>query len=68
VTAKNKAARELARLRWKDSTPEERSAQVPRNGGRPRKYPVVCSRYHAHRFSPYTGRCPCGYVRPLPGG
>lgn len=28
-----------------------------------RKYPP-CERYHSHRFSPSTGRCPCGYVRP----
>lgn len=32
-------------------------------GGRPRQYPR-CQRYSAHRFSPATGRCPCGYSRP----
>jgi hypothetical protein len=31
-------------------------------GGRPRQYPP-CSRYDAHRFSPKTGRCPCGFNR-----
>jgi hypothetical protein len=31
--------------------------------GRPRLYPP-CERYGAHRFSPKTGRCPCGYERP----
>jgi len=28
-----------------------------------RKYPR-CPRYGSHRFSPYTGRCPCGFQRP----
>ena len=30
-----------------------------------RKYPP-CPRYknRSHRFSPVTGRCPCGYVKP----
>jgi hypothetical protein len=30
-----------------------------------RKYPN-CYRYknHSHRFSPKTGRCACGYVKP----
>jgi len=32
-------------------------------GGRPRQYPK-CKRYGAHRFSPTTQRCPCGFVRP----
>jgi len=41
--------------------PEERSRQVPRNRGRPRKYPR-CPSYGSHRFSP-RGRCPCGYQR-----
>jgi ribosomal protein L37E len=31
--------------------------------GRPRQFPV-CERYGAHRFSPKTKRCPCGYQRP----
>ena len=31
-------------------------------GGMPRKFPR-CPRYGSHRFSPNTGRCPCGYVR-----
>jgi hypothetical protein len=34
-------------------------------GGRPRQFDP-CPRYknHAHRFSPTTGRCACGYRRP----
>jgi ribbon-helix-helix CopG family protein len=31
-------------------------------GGRPRQYPP-CNRYGAHRFSPKTNRCPCGFQR-----
>ena len=32
------------------------------HGGRPRQFPR-CPKYGAHRFSPKTGRCPCGYQR-----
>jgi hypothetical protein len=28
-----------------------------------RKY-TRCKRYGSHRFSPTTGRCPCGYHKP----
>src|SRR5207244_1575459 len=31
-------------------------------GGRPRQFPP-CPRYGAHRFSPKTQRCPCGFQR-----
>jgi hypothetical protein len=33
-----------------------------------RKYPL-CPRYknRSHRFSPVTGRCPCGYLKPVSG-
>jgi hypothetical protein len=31
-------------------------------GGRPRQFPP-CNRYGAHRFSPKTNRCPCGFQR-----
>jgi len=41
----------------------ERAKHVPRSGGPPRKYPK-CPRYGSHRFSPTTGRCPCGFYRP----
>jgi len=34
-----------------------------RLGGRPRQFPP-CTKYGAHRFSPTTGRCPCGFRRP----
>jgi hypothetical protein len=73
----NKAASDLAKLRWSKMTKKERSEQakerwskvptkrrsamVGRNGGRPRQYPP-CPRYSAHRFSK-SGRCPCGYTR-----
>lgn len=33
-------------------------------GGRPRKYPP-CELYGSHTFSPYTGKCPCGFHRPV---
>lgn len=56
------AASVLARKRWKNIPPELRRAMMPR-GGRPRIYPK-CPRYSAHRFSPVTDRCPCGYYRP----
>src|ERR1700757_3371819 len=60
---KNIHASQLARQRWARVPISERSAQVPRSGGRPRKYPK-CPRYGSHRFSPTTGRCPCGFYRP----
>lgn len=64
---KNRAARSLAKLRWSRIPKQERAALVPKNGGKPRIYPVRCTRGYAngaHRFSPYTGRCPCGYQKP----
>jgi len=54
---------ELARQRWAKVPKHERAKQVPKSGGRPRKYPK-CPRYGSHTFSPTTGRCPCGYRRP----
>lgn len=56
----NKAASELAKLRWSRCPPEERSKHVGHTGGRQRIYPQ-CPRYRAHRFT--NDRCPCGYVR-----
>jgi hypothetical protein len=56
----NKAAADLARSRWRKIPKKQRSAMVPRNGGRPRVYPQ-CPRYSAHRFT--NDRCPCGYTR-----
>src|SRR6266436_3268138 len=61
--AKNIHASKLARQRWAKVPVNERAKQVPRSGGRPRTYPK-CPRYGSHRFSPRTGRCPCGYKRP----
>src|SRR5712671_7500070 len=61
--AKNIHASKLARQRWAKVPVNERSKQVPRSGGRPRTYPN-CPRYGSHRFSPRTGRCPCGFTRP----
>ncbi len=61
---KNIHASELARRRWSKVPKNERAKQVPRSGGRPRKYPK-CPRYGSHRFSPGTGRCPCGFSRPV---
>jgi hypothetical protein len=59
---KNIYASKLARQRWAKVPISERADQVPRSGGRPRKYPK-CPRYGSHRFSPRTGRCPCGFSR-----
>jgi hypothetical protein len=59
---KNIHAAKLARSRWARIPKAERSRYVPRTGGRPREYPH-CRRYGSHRFSPKTGRCPCGYNR-----
>jgi len=61
--AKNIYASKLAHQRWAKIPVSERAKQVPRTGGRPRKYPQ-CPRYGSHRFSPKTGRCPCGFSRP----
>jgi hypothetical protein len=39
----------------------------PRKPGRPPRYPQKCTQGYpngSHRFSPKTGRCPCGYQRP----
>jgi hypothetical protein len=55
-----KAASDMAHKRWNKIPKKLRSAMVPRNGGRPRKYPQ-CVRYKAHRF--VDDRCPCGFVR-----
>ena len=59
-----KIASEISHARWSKMSKAERSKAVPRSGGgfKPRKYPP-CPRYSSHRFSPTTGRCPCGYVR-----
>jgi hypothetical protein len=65
--AKNIYASKLAQQRWAKIPVSERSNFVPRSGGRPRKYPECPrygSRYGSHRFSPRTGRCPCGFTRP----
>ena len=61
----NEAAALMAMKRWKGIPKELRAAMMPRNGGRPRKYAVRCTRYPEHHFSPKTQRCPCGYVRDL---
>src|ERR1700693_775199 len=61
---KNINAVELARHRWSKVPKDERAKQVPRSGGRPRKYPK-CPRYGSHRFSPKTRRCPCGFFQPF---
>lgn len=53
---------ELAKLRWKRIPKKERAKHVPTTGGPKRKFPP-CERYGNHRFSPTTGRCPCGYIR-----
>ena len=63
---KNTHAAELARHRWAKVPKSERRqtrATFHDSGGRPRKYPK-CPRYGSHRFSPTTGRCPCGFHRP----
>jgi hypothetical protein len=54
---RSKSAAKLAAVRA-----NLRKAQAAR-----RKYPL-CPRYknRSHRFSPVTGRCPCGYVEPVP--
>jgi hypothetical protein len=61
----NKAAADLARRRWKGIPKKQRSAMVPRNGGRPRTYPP-CPKYGSHRFAVHADgidRCPCGQTR-----
>ena len=60
---KNPAAVALAKYRWEKIPKSERSKLVPRTGGGKRKY-SPCSRYRSHVFSPKTGRCPCGFIRP----
>jgi len=56
-------ASELGRKRWAGIPKSRRRTLMPRSTGRPRLYPP-CSRYRAHTFSPDSGRCPCGFVRP----
>jgi hypothetical protein len=56
-------ASKLVSARWARLSKLERSKQVPRTGGKPRKYPP-CKRYAYHSFSPLTRRCPCGFTRP----
>ena len=60
MTKINEAAQRMAKKRWRGIPEADRSALVPRNGGRPRQYPK-CPRYSAHRFT--NDRCPCGYER-----
>lgn len=60
----SEAAAMMGKARWKGIPKAQRSRMMPRNGGRPAKYPVRCDRYPGHHFSPLTQRCPCGYVRP----
>jgi hypothetical protein len=62
--ARSEFASKLVSARWAQVPKPERSKQVPHNGGRPRKYKINCTRYRSHIFSPSTGRCPCGFVRP----
>jgi hypothetical protein len=59
----SEAASMMGKKRWKGISKAERSRLAPRNGGRPAKYTVKCTRYPGHHFSPKTQRCPCGYVR-----
>jgi hypothetical protein len=61
--ARSEFASKLAGVRWARIPKHVRAKFVPRNGGGVRKYPQ-CRRYRAHIFSPRTGRCPCGFVRP----
>src|SRR5579862_136000 len=53
---------ELNRQRWADIPKSKRRALMPKSPGRPRLFPR-CPCYNSHRYSPKTGRCPCGFVR-----
>jgi hypothetical protein len=57
-------ASKLGRKRWAGIPKSKRGSLMPVSSGRPRVFPR-CPRYGAHRFSPKTGRCPCGFVRGL---
>jgi hypothetical protein len=61
--ARSEFASKIGAARWAGLSKRERAKLVPRTGGRPAKYPVRCTRYRSHIFSPSTGRCPCGFVR-----
>ena len=63
TTLVNKHASRLAHQRWDALSPEERSAAVPKNGGRPRIYQQCPVRKH-HRFVKDNTCCWCGFVRP----
>jgi len=63
MDALGKAAQAMGRVGG--SAKSKAKAQAARrngkSGGRPREFPP-CPRYGAHRFSPKTRRCPCGFV------
>jgi hypothetical protein len=61
----SEAASTMAKLRWSSISKKQRAKLVPRNGGRPRKYPK-CPRYRSHVFSS-AGRCPCGFRKAVAG-
>ena len=66
MTALQKAARAMGKVGGSRKS-DAKAAAVRENGklgGRPRQFDP-CPRYknRAHRFSPKTGRCPCGYNR-----
>ena len=63
TTMVNKHASRLAHQYWDKLSPEERSARVPKNGGRPRIYPQ-CPVRKKHRFVKNDTCCWCGFVRP----
>ena len=59
---KNRSAAALVNLRWSRMSPAERSAAVPRNGGRKRIYePCPRNKQGGHRFK--GGVCRCGQVK-----
>lgn len=60
MNARSKAMARLGSARSKLKTANAR--WNGKRGGRPAKYPK-CERYGAHRFSPKTDKCPCGFVR-----
>ena len=64
MTKTQQTASELSKRRWRGISKAERSKLVPRNGGRPRKYPQ-CPRYKSHMFDRKTNRCSgCGFEKP----
>jgi len=52
----------LARARWRKIAKKDRAQHVPKNGGR-RLVHGACPKYKYHRFSPTSGKCPCGAIR-----